>query len=1007
MQTENNMDRDTLLGSLQGTLDASQQVRKQSEQQLHAFEEQAGFTAYLLDLIVDNSVPFGVQISAAIFFKNRIVNYWVLPENKAASKLFIQNEEKNLIKQKLIETLIKTYSNSKLKLSLSTALHNILSFEKWDELVPITKKLLSDTSNIDHVYTGLVCAYEYTKNYRWHGLDTSSGNSNPVLDDVAENLFPILESLTENLLKSDDSIPDEMLYLIVKIFKFTTYSALPKYLSNDPSKLGVWCHLQLIIINKPLPQSALDEEPHSRASHPRIKTVKWCFGNLHRLLNRHGGGFSTQNKDTNQFSHTFLSNFVPEILNAYWGIIESWSSKKIWLSEGSLYHLISFLEQLIESHAWSLIEDKLDAILKHVILPTLNANEETVELYEDETEEYVRRYLDMSRDANTSDIASINFVYRLSSKKFDSSINLVLSIVNDVFTRRNSNRSDPQTAMEVEGAFRVLSTISYKLDKSSSPVLGRVDQLLYSCVYPELSEDTLTKFPYLTARACDTLAMFNTKYSDEQILQQIFQAVVQCFQQDVQFPVKLTAIDAIRTLVNEDLVADHVAEQAPQLMETLLDMSKKIESDMLSSVMDSFVQKFAKNLEPYANQLSSRLAEQFLGLATELLNASSNDASSIDTTKEYQAAGILNTLVELVIATNSSPDVSTSIQSTLKPLVLFVLENSMISFITEALEILESLVSATQQMSPVLWELYQSAIDSFDTYAFEYFDIFVPFFEGVIIYGFKTDNVTIDTPHVQSLFKVCFSIVNNEDLEPVFAHSAFELIELSILSMNSRFASFLPTFLPNIFDTFQNLESIEAFDGHMLHHLSILRILFACLYIDPTTTIQFLNEKNFTNGFFKLWIQHSSDFQSVYGCKLQILASLAILCDINLNVFPQQDLIGEVTDLLMSNLEVLPLAIKARIELLAGETNPKVFDPEVDDDEYDAALYDDDFEADEAEMEALKRTPIDEINVFAVFCSKVSLMQQSDANRYQVCFGGLDDDQKELAQRIAEIDQQK
>ncbi|KAK7683879.1 hypothetical protein QCA50_012850 [Cerrena zonata] len=256
--------------------------------------------------------------------------------------------------------------------------------------------------------------------------------------------------------------------------------------------------------------------------------------------------------------------------------------------------------------------------------------------------------------------------------------------------------------------------------------------------------------------------MFNTKYSDEQILQQIFQAVVQCFQQDVQFPVKLTAIDAIRTLVNEDLVADHVAEQAPQLMETLLDMSKKIESDMLSSVMDSFVQKFAKNLEPYANQLSSRLAEQFLGLATELLNASSNDASSIDTTKEYQAAGILNTLVELVIATNSSPDVSTSIQSTLKP-----------------------------------------------------------------------------------------------------------------------------------------------------------------------------------------------------------------------------------------------------IELLAGETNPKVFDPEVDDDEYDAALYDDDFEADEAEMEALKRTPIDEINVFAVFCSKVSLMQQSDANRYQVCFGGLDDDQKELAQRIAEIDQQK
>ena len=35
--------------------------------------------------------------------------------------------------------------------------------------------------------------------------------------------------------------------------------------------------------------------------------------------------------------------------------------------------MISFLEQIIETPAWSLISDKLDAIIRHVILPTLVA----------------------------------------------------------------------------------------------------------------------------------------------------------------------------------------------------------------------------------------------------------------------------------------------------------------------------------------------------------------------------------------------------------------------------------------------------------------------------------------------------------------------------------------------------------------------------------------------------------------------------------------------------------
>lgn len=994
------MDKATLLQSLQGTLDSSQQVRKQSEQQLHVFEEQPGFTAYLLELVVDPEISAGIQISAAIFFKNRIANYWVVPENRPNTKTFIQSNEKPMIKEKLIQTLIKTYQSTRMRQFLSTALHNILSYEKWEELVPIMQNLLNNSSNIDHVYTGLICLYEYSKNYRWDGLESANSITNPVLDEVAEKFFPLLETLANNLLENDSTLSDELLYLIVKIFKFTTFSYLPKYLEN-PTHLGTWCHLQIVLINKPLPKSVTEEDmPDQRNLNPRVKAVKWCFGNLHRLLSRHGGGFATKNKDTNTFAHSFLQNFVTEILNAYWTIIENWSSKKVWLSESSLYHLISFMEQLMETPAWPLVSDKLDAVIKHIILPTLNATEETVELYEDDEEEYIRRFFDFNREDNTSDVASINFVYRLASKKFDSTISTLLAILNDIFSRRAANRQDLATAMETEGALRVLSSISFKLDKNGSPIQGRVDEVISSYVLPELSSNTISNAPFLTARACDTIAIFTQSYRDQKVLQEVFQGVVQCFQQEKHLSIRITAVDALRTLSSEDLVADQISEQAPQLMQTLLEMSKAFESDILTSVMETFVGKFARNLEPYAKELSSRLVEQFIKLASELLEDSSKADPTVNTNKEFQAAGILNTLTTLVVAMNSSPDVADSLEVVLSDLIKFILENSMISFLTEAIEILESLLFSVQMVTPTLWNLFQVCIDSFDTYASEYFDVFQPFFEAIINHGFSKWDVNIDSPYVQAMLNVSFGVVTNEDFDPIFASNAFELIEMCILAMNTRFVPFLPTCIDKVFEVFTKLEGMDAFDGHMLHYLAILKIFFAGLYVDPNTVLQFLKTKNFTTGFFKLWIKYSDDFQGVYGCKLQSLACLSILCDSDLSLLQQQDLIGEVADLLISHLEVLPSAIKAKMDILNGEKKKILEDEE---DEFDDSYLDFEYEADEADLEALKDTPIDNINVFEVFINKVTTLQQQNNEKYQLSFGGLDDNQKEIASKILEV----
>ncbi|CAK9440313.1 uncharacterized protein LODBEIA_P44130 [Lodderomyces beijingensis] len=1002
------MDKQSLLKALAGTLDPNKHIRKTSEEALHTYEQQPGFTSYLLDLITERDVQQGTQISAAIFFKNRISNFWVQPESsKQAVSFFIKENEKSNIKSKLVATLVKTYAIHQVKFSLASALNSILDHDKWDELIPLVSSLLQSQDK-DQIFTGLICLYELVKSYRWSGLE-SKCFVNPVMEDITQQLFPIIESLANTILNSENSntTSDEMLYLIVKSFKNATFSSLPSYF-QDTNKLGLWCQIQIMIIKKPLPREVLEEDTiEQRSTNPRVKAVKWCFANMNRLINRHGGGILSAKADP-AFISAFLSNFVPQILNAYWNIIEDWASKKVWLSPVSMFYMISFLEQVVETSCWPLVKEKLDAITKHLVLPSLQATEESVEIYEDDPNEYIRRYFDLNREQKTADIAAINFINRLANKKFEETINLLFSVINEVFTERTNNRSNLETALKTESALRVLSTISYRLDDAGSPCRGQIDAVIDMFVNPELSSEQCKRTPWLTARACDTIAMFHTHtYSDANVLAKVFQNVIGCFQDDSQFPVQLTAADALATLVNEDSVAEQIASQAPQLMENLLEKSKKYESDILTNVMDTFVEKFATNLEPYAVELGEKLSNEFIRLGNEILEQQSS--GRVEEDKEYQAGGLLNTLTTLVISMSNAKEVGESLERALKDLIVFVLENAMVVFLTDVVEIMESLINLRNGVSPVAWLIYQVVIESFETYAFEYFDQLQPFFASVINKGFTDPNLTAQDTHFQSLMTVCFNVLKSDEVDPVFAHYAFEDIELTVLAMNTRLASFniIPNLLSEISDIYSALDAVDAFDGHMLHRLSYLKVLLATIYVDPTNTIQFISSKGYFNEFYKLWIRHSSDFQSVYGCKLQILAALSI---IRSDVIKQisDDLVGETVDLLLANVATLPNAIKTKNVILMNEVSQKeqIKGAEQLGNEYDkVADLEDEYELDEAEMEALKETPLDKVNAFEEFVNTFLAIKQNDTEKYQVLFSDLDEGKNQLINELIKITQ--
>ncbi|ODV95772.1 hypothetical protein PACTADRAFT_2083 [Pachysolen tannophilus NRRL Y-2460] len=675
------MDSSVIVESLEGTLSPSQDVRKQSELKLAIFENEPNFLNLLLGLSIDVQSSKQTRASSSIYFKNKVIQNWMhldTSKNRNNKILVISPDEKKSIRENLVNSILISCNDQQIRQQLTTALYHILVIEEWPELCDLALSLVREQKQQDHVYTGLLLIYEITKSKRW-----SLNEDRKLLNEVVEKSFPVLTAIAEPLISSftgnngeinsnnnntNSNIYSEMLYLLLKIFKYSTFLELSPYFINNLNNLSKWVQFHLAIIDSNNLQELNSLDEIERNNNKKAKCLKWSFANLHRLQAKFGGGMSTTIKDS-EFTKIFSSHFVPEILNIYWQAIAEWSQGKRLYTESCLYHLISFIDQCCGiDESWQLIQPKFDGILEHVLFKSLCATNETIELFEDDPEEYFRRFFDMNKDFKTSDVASINLLFSLCFKRFPVIINSVLNLLNNVFTKRSASMDDVEIAKEVEGALRILSTISFKIDKKSSPVSNQVDQLINSFIVPELSPQN--RFKFLSTRACDTIARFTYQYKDMNVLLSVYQGCLTCFQNQDCMPLQVCAVDALSNLITEPNVKEAISEHITSIMEKLLYLSDNHEFDIINDIMDEFVDQFALQLEPFAVQIASNLNAQFIKIATELLE---NHNLTDDINKEYQAIGLLSTMTTMILSMTSSKDITSKLLQQFAPSIEIVI----------------------------------------------------------------------------------------------------------------------------------------------------------------------------------------------------------------------------------------------------------------------------------------------------------------------------------------------
>lgn len=187
-----------------------------------------------------------------------------------------------------------------------------------------------------------------------------------------------------------------------------------------------------------------------------------------------------------------------------------------------------------------------------------------------------------------------------------------------------------------------------------------IEKMLALCILPELKSPQ----GHMRARACWVLHKFSThRFNDQQGLVQVVQLVTNALLTDKDLPVKVEAAVTLEMyLAMQNNVAEYLRPAVQQIILELLNIMSYTEIDELNGVMQKIVFQFTDELSPIADNICQQLATTFLKI----------QASTIDEPMEDRilaATGVINTIENLLMAFEDSPEISTKLHGTVVQLI--------------------------------------------------------------------------------------------------------------------------------------------------------------------------------------------------------------------------------------------------------------------------------------------------------------------------------------------------
>ncbi|KAI8074983.1 armadillo-type protein [Gongronella butleri] len=1025
-------------------------VHKQAELSIRSLEGQTGFLPIVLEIVSSEALELGARQAAAIYFKNRVYRAW---DRSKKTAMPISEDDRLVVKERLLQALVTVPNAAQVQLapSLMTILDKDFP-DQWPQFIDQVQSFL--TSNDSRlVYVGLLALREVVKIYRWKEADKREP-----LQQIIQKLFPIVQEVCAQLVTVDTLEAAEMIKTGFKIYHSSIYVELPRVLQDNAS-LVPWGNLFLQLVEKPLVWAALPADAAEREAYPWGKTKKWAYHCLNRLYGKYGnpamlppGGTAASRYAA--FAKHFTAQFAPNIIQAYLVQIDGWIKKDRWVPQKCLTLSAAFMDDAIKHKTtWQILKPHTDVLVSQFIFPQLCMSPEDELLWQNDPVDYVHKKIDPLEDFLSPQINVTNLLIDLACNRRKHTFMGILNFINNILVTYIDTPDEHKNGRDKDGAMAMIGCLANLILSKKSPVANMMEPFFVTHVFPEFT----SPFPFLRARACDiTRKCSDLEFENEENVSTLYQSVLGCLR-DTELPVKVHAALALQPMIRHETVRAAIEPNLPFIMQELLNLSNEIDVDILSTIMEDFVENFAEQLTPFAVQLCCQLRDMFLRIMEEISASKANvggaddeddgdggplyrgggGSTEIDVMSEkmMSAMGVLKTIGTLILSLESSPEVLQELEDALLPVIVYTLDHNILDLYDEIFEIIDSCTFSAKRVSNTMWGVYERIYNAFNNNAIDYMEAVLPPLDNYISYGNAV--FVANPPYQKMMYDIIESVMNSDQLTEPDRISACKLMESVMLNCRGHVDSVVLPFL--------NLAFQYIFTGSMkstAFKVQCMEVVINCLYYNPSLTLRILEDNQWTQGFFTLWFQSLDKFSRVHDKKLIIVALCSVLSLSWEQVPPTvQSGWSQILASILQVFETLPKAVENRESMEKFYSEDQDFgsvsdaswnessstgdDDTVDNDDEDIHDEDQEYleflaqqaagantdaseeEEDDLEEELLFETPLDEIDPYMVFHQCFKDLQQHHVEAYTQLTKDLDTNQQNVLMALCAKAEQK
>jgi hypothetical protein len=816
-------------------------------------------------------VQYEVRQAAAIQLKNicrecwvertSLIGYPIGEESEGNKTPLLSEEDKDVVKSKLVEALLAEHEKSVRDL-LAETLHSIAIHDfpdKWPRLVPTLLHTISQSN--DHtkalaVHNSLVALRKVCKRYEYKSKDQRGP-----LNEIVIQSFPLLLPLAQRLSTENSLEAAMMLKQILKIFWSSTQFYLPGGDATNPSPalsnpeaLQPWFDILCKALAKHLPEASTGLEPRGqptdpdeRNAWPWWKVKKWAVQIMSRLFSRYGIPAYAED-EVQAFAKHFSQNTAIQMLQP---VCETLNLRPTgqFCTDRVLHLCLTYVDLAIDlAPTYKMLKPHLDFLLYKVCFPTMCLTQDDIELFENDPHEFVRRQTSPLADFYDPRMAAITVVTDLVQHRGKDVTQPLLGFMTEILHRYIATPENEKNHVDKDGALLTFGSLSkYLLSKKK--YVTEIEGLLVTSVFPDFNSPV----GFLRYRACWMVQQFSAvQWSDDGTHLRTLIQMVLLRLSDPALPVQIEASKALRFLIETDGAEQTLLPVLPQILSEYFRIMNEIGNDEVVAALQVIIDKFGDHIEPHA-----------LALVTQLTNAFDQYCSAGEDDDDDDAAmaalQCLECIATVLKGICEKPHLYKSLEPQLIPLTLKILGNDgdYIEYLECALDILTFLTYFPDNITPELWQAFPLIYIAFDQWAYDYLNLMIPPLQAFIAkdpQSFLRGTAQLPegtVSYVDLVFSLVAKTISNDRSSESECRQAMGLF-LSILhSCPGQVDGYLTILNSLVLGKLGQQVNSETASTR----IAIFQVLGSALHYNPVLELAELESRGVTEQVFTTWIK--------------------------------------------------------------------------------------------------------------------------------------------------------